>query len=87
MARYRRKPTEVEATQWFPGVVIPGLEEITDNPRILLDGSTIPCWAEVTTIHGQKTVVIPGDWVLTEPDGIHLYPCKPAIFAATYDAV
>ena len=46
-------------------------------------------WAEprfyVTTIHGQRAYLASGDWVITEVDGVHHYPCKPDIFAATYE--
>ena len=42
---------------------------------------------EVTTIHGQRTKVIIGDWIITEPDGVHHYPCKPDIFEQTYEPV
>lgn len=31
-------------------------------------------------------IVCPGDWVITGVQGEH-YPCKPDIFAATYEAV
>lgn len=38
------------------------------------------------TIHeGQKVSLEVGDWILPEPDGVHFYPCKPDIFAATYE--
>ena len=30
--------------------------------------------------------VCPGDWIITGVEGEH-YPCKPRIFAATYEAV
>lgn len=33
------------------------------------------------------TTVAPGDWIITEPDGIHHYPCKPDIFENTYELV
>jgi hypothetical protein len=49
---------------------------------------TISHWCgEVTTIHGQGVKVIEGDWVITEPNGIHHYPCKPDIFEKTYEKV
>jgi hypothetical protein len=41
----------------------------------------------VVTAHGQKTEVQTDDWVISEPDGRGHYPCKPDIFAATYDPV
>jgi len=82
MAKFRRKPTEVEAFQWF--------QNGTENPRnavkhALIDlGTAAFC---VTTIHGQKTIVVDGDWIITEPDGEHYYPCKPDIFEAIYEPV
>jgi len=39
------------------------------------------------TIHQQRVYLQNGDWVITEPDGLHHYPCKPDIFAATYEAI
>jgi hypothetical protein len=74
MAKYRKRPVIVEATQWFPGKQVPGVFDRRDSPYVI-------------TIHGQKTIVMPGDWIITEPDGIHHYPCKPDIFAATYGPV
>jgi len=41
----------------------------------------------VETIHKQRIALVPGDWVIREPDGVHFYPCKPDIFEATYDKV
>lgn len=40
----------------------------------------------IDTVQGGHTVC-PGDWIITELDGRGYYPCKPAVFAATYDAV
>lgn len=34
----------------------------------------------VRTIQGDRVSVDVSDWVITEPDGIHFYPCKPDIF-------
>jgi hypothetical protein len=68
MARYRKRPVEVEAFQWF-------------------EGRGLPAAFYVVTIHGQRAVVADGDWIITEPDMIHHYPCKPEIFEATYDPV
>jgi hypothetical protein len=73
MARYRSKPITIEATQWSPGRVVAGVQE---------DESGRPY---VVTIHGQRAYLKPGDWVITEPDAEHHYPCKPDIFAARYE--
>ncbi len=39
----------------------------------------------IDTLEGGHTVC-PGDWIITGVQGEH-YPCKPDIFAATYEAV
>ncbi len=39
----------------------------------------------IDTLEGGH-IVCPGDWVITGVKG-EVYPCKPDIFAATYDAV
>jgi hypothetical protein len=42
----------------------------------------------VHTIHADQIVLLKiGDWVIPEPDGKHFYPCKPDIFAETYELV
>lgn len=77
MPRFRKKPVEIEAVQWFPGRDVPGV-------RVPVPGDGDPY---VITIHGQATLVAPGDWIITEPDGKHHYPCRPDIFEATYEPV
>lgn len=39
----------------------------------------------IDTLEGGH-IVCPGDWIITGVHGEH-YPCKPDIFAATYDPV
>jgi hypothetical protein len=78
MAKYRKKPVVVEATQ-FDDVLAhdpPGIfrREQDGNPYVV-------------TIHGQMTPVVRGDWIIQEPDGKHYYPCKPDIFAKIYESV
>lgn len=83
MARYRRKPLEIEAEQFFE-----------DGPRVsgviypvtLKNGSTLGN-AFVITTHKQRVDLENGDWVIQEPDGEHYYPCKPDIFADRYEPV
>lgn len=76
-------PTEIQAEQWFPGKQVEGVSETIYT---WVDGTVIgkSGYGSVTTIHGQETSVAPGDWIITEPDGIHHYPCKPDVFAARY---
>ena len=85
MARYRKKPVIVEAVQWFPGKRVIGVTECvyTDPDK----GTTSSEYGHVITIRGEIIKVVPGDWIITEPDGFHHYPCKPGVFLATYDLV
>ena len=74
MARYRSKPREVEAIQWQLGMEVKGL----------LEGCGC---AYAITIQGEHVKIRPGDWVITEPDGIHHYPCAPEVFTANYELI
>lgn len=86
MARFRKRPItrEIEAVQFYydhdpvPGVFYPPTSE---------DGKTYIGDAYVITIHGQCAYLQNGDWVITEQDGEHHYPCKPDIFETTYEPV
>jgi len=74
MAKFRKKPTVIEAEQWFPGAKIDGVYQ----PEKCNYGT-------IETIKGMMTV-LSGDWVITGVKG-EKYPCKPDIFEATYEAV
>lgn len=86
LKKYRKKPVVVEAVQWFPGKQVVGATERCDG-LVLANGVSTEIYATVETIHGRPAVVRAGDWVITEPDGIHHYPCKPDVFAAFYEEV
>jgi hypothetical protein len=73
--KFRKKPVVVEAEQWFPGKEVAGVIE------------TGPEAAYVTTIQGRRVKLSPGEWVITEPDGIHHYPCDPDVFRKQFDPV
>jgi len=92
MAKYRKKPVVIEAVQWFPGVEHPGVH--LSLPRVTLygrgdDGSDLTYQpkdrAHVVTAHEQVVFLEPGDWIIPEPMDNRYYPCKPDIFAATYE--
>jgi hypothetical protein len=77
MAAYRKKPVVVQATQWF---------KLGDHPAVVpTDGSmpVLPDQGWCQTLEGGH-VVSPGDWIITGVKGEN-YPCKPDIFAATYE--
>jgi hypothetical protein len=71
MAQYRKKPVVVEAIQWF---------RMGDHPKVTLwkDGTG---W--IKTLEGGH-IVTPGDWIIRGVAG-EFYPCKPDIFAMTYE--
>ncbi len=84
MPKFRKKPVVIEATQWFPGVVIEGVREVGPSGT-----DTYPVFShrqgEIETLEGTMYVQL-GDWVITGVKG-ERYPCKPDIFAVTYEPV
>lgn len=103
MAKFRKKPVEVEAVQFNPdarpwhdiefpeGVRRTHYREVSD-----LAGGTSGCsrgepwwdWSVcgvVETLEGRH-LALPGDWIIRGVQG-EFYPCKPEIFAQTYEAV
>jgi hypothetical protein len=88
MARFRSRPTEVEAEQWWPGRHVRGVRyrveyeaEDAEGTRLIREGPY------VTTIQGTDVPISPGEWVVTEPDGVHHYPIAPSVFATKYDPI
>lgn len=90
MAKYRKKPVVVDAVQFDPSgphkMGLPVGVEGCHGPGAD-NWNYAGCTFWVVTVHGQRTRVAPLDWIITEPDGVHHYPCKPDIFDATYEAV
>jgi hypothetical protein len=52
MAKYRHRPTIVEAQQWFPGVELPGVQSL--GPHVF----------GVPEPHGGYRHLAPGDWII-----------------------
>lgn len=99
MGEFRKKPVVVQATQWFKNGDHPldgdsssregSVVRYYRHPDV--SGET-PCevcglphhyhgWVD-TLEQGHR--VCPGDWIITGINGEH-YPCKPDIFAKTYE--
>lgn len=75
--KFKKKPVVIEATQWFKLGDHPAVEAFfTHDPERVGFG-----W--IKTLEGGH-IVTPGDWIITGVKGEH-YPCKPDIFAATYE--
>ena len=95
MPKFRKKPVVIEAYQWTGGFNGMGYNadvwRYQDSRR---DDLKRPCqhcnvamgehgW--IDTLEGGH-IVCPGDFIITGVEG-ERYPCKPDIFAKTYEAV
>ena len=83
MTKFRKRPEIIEAIQWtgrnwksldrFIGFKT--RHELFECGHIIV----------VKTLEGNRDA-LPGDWIIKGVKG-ELYPCKPDIFEATYEAV
>mgnify|MGYP000903261968 CR=1 FL=1 len=78
MARFKTKPTFVEATQWFK----PG-----DHEKVIrysdTDGDQND-WRNVVLYNGRPLDVSPDDWIIHNSSGTFV-PCKPEEFEKLYE--
>lgn len=80
--KFRKKPVVIEAVQYsgrnaeecckFMGTALPET-----------DASQVGCPMHIHTLEGTM-LASPGDWIIRGVKG-ECYPCKPDIFAATYE--
>ena len=81
MAQFRKKPVVIEAVQWTG--------ENADVIQQFLGGTVSPFgwvkgeYVDIGTLEGLM-VASTGDWIIKGVKG-EFYPCKPDIFAATYE--
>lgn len=81
MAKFRKKPVVIEAEQYLDSSdCLPFCDN--GNP---LNYDEDECKQYIQTLEGQLWVS-DGDWIIRGVQG-EFYPCKPDIFAATYEAV
>ena len=81
MSKFRKKPVVIEAEQ-FDGTA----ESCERICGLYPDVHFV--WTDqliITTLEGTM-YASPGDWIITGVKG-ERYPCKPDIFAATYEEV
>jgi hypothetical protein len=78
MAKFRKKPVVIEAWQWTEDMDH-GREPWPPVPIYRVDAGR----PFINTLEGNMTVSV-GDWIIKGVKG-EFYPCKPDIFAATYD--
>ncbi len=85
--RYRKKPVEIEAIQYDGG----NTNQVVDWIDRSRPGGFVPAYTDSTgelhiaTLEGDMHVS-QGDFVIRGVQGEY-YPCKPDIFAATYEPV
>lgn len=93
MPMFRKKPVEIEAMRWTGD----NTRDITlwVDPKLAPFAMPAGWWLHqgqdrtfslvIPTLEGDHRASI-GDWIIRGVKGEY-YPCKPDIFAATYDAV
>lgn len=85
--KFRKKPVVIEAIQWdgesATYQAIQAMESVDSDEQVAfcLDDATL----EISTLEGVMTAQL-NDWIIKGVKG-ELYPCKPDIFATTYDPV
>ena len=80
--KFRKKPVVIDAIQYRQSEAPSELanDVIEGNVRYCEDGTAL-----IRTLEGEM-IARPGDWIIRGVKG-ELYPCKPDIFAATYEPV
>lgn len=86
MPMFRKKPVVIEARQFTdsPENTAQLIAWIGDNARAEHDGAENGMIV-IATLEGEMTAS-PGDWIIRGVNG-EFYPCKPDIFAKTYEVV
>lgn len=79
--KFRKKPVVVEARLFDPGV---DYDEATSVVG-WCGGRAVDEGCAIDTLEGVM-LASPGDWIIRGVQG-EFYPCKPDIFAATYEPV
>ncbi|SHT85455.1 Uncharacterised protein [Mycobacteroides abscessus subsp. bolletii] len=85
--RFRKKPVEIEAKQItddLSAIDIVGWMN-SHGVSVELSGARRPFALKIATLEGVM-LAEPGDWVIRGVAG-EFYPCKPDIFAQTYETI
>lgn len=94
MAKFKKRPVVIEAFEFTEDVALRYLidreplpfadigvsGDFRTKPRILYRA-----WINIETLEGTMRAYV-GDWIIRGVKG-ELYPCKPDVFAATYEPV
>ncbi len=86
MITFRKKPIEIKAVQFVGGNVDEALRFTGTGAYARQDYPGVEnIEIRIHTLEGEMKA-IPGDWIIRGVQG-EFYPCKPDIFAETYEAV
>lgn len=82
---YRKRPVEIQAVRFEKPYK--RVQDFCPTIRLIKSGmvGTKVGFAIIETLEGQMTAEV-GDWIIRGVQG-EFYPCKPDIFAATYELV
>lgn len=85
MARFRKKPTVIEAVKFGGAEGWPlWLTNAIRRGDVWQQGGDQP-YLTIATLEGEMRAEV-GDWIILGVEG-EIYPCKPSVFAATYEEV
>lgn len=92
MSKFRKRPVVIEAEQYIPTEAVgpkQGMSATELTGRMFMEYPEM-CdekgpFIRIHTLEGDHRAD-PGDWIIAGVKG-ERYPCKPDIFAATYEAV
>lgn len=90
MPKFRKRPVVIEAVQYAESgdkplaAVMEFTKELGEKRRVVMRNDE-PVSLLIQTLEGWMTAS-PGDWIIRGVAGEY-YPCKPDIFAKTYEAV
>lgn len=92
MNKFRKKPVVIEAVRYLGNGNVEGtppewLWKALENGTARFPNGSDPLMLyTLESLADRPLVVSPGDWIIRGVQG-ELYPCKPDIFAATYEPV
>jgi hypothetical protein len=86
MPKFRKKPVEIEAIQ-FTGDNVQEIWDAFGAAGIYGPTEKNPNYLILITVHGDEAPARSGDWIIPDGKPGTFYPCKPDIFASTYEPV
>ena len=81
--KYRKKPVVIEAMEWT-GHNLGAIMAFCNGDATYEQMSSGNAAVVIKTLEGQHVASV-GDWIIKGVKG-EFYPCKPEIFAMTYEA-